>query len=152
MAESRTRPGSKKGPRILTIRRHVFQRIWPNEPTFQRLRQGWTSDATNGLLHATWQGLDSLRSNYLEQIHGLQGNDLQKERSITQLLVPEIRYALSSASPFEIEQGIYEFETVASDQAQPPLYDIGFVLRQDKRIIWPIEAKVPVSPHRKVAI
>jgi hypothetical protein len=123
-------------------RRNVLQSIWPDEPTFQRLRQGWTVDATTELLRSTWCGLDSLRNTHLNRIIGIRGDDRQKERSITQLLVPEIRYALSSASPFEVEQGIYEFETSFSDQAQPPLYDIGFVLRGNKRIIWPIEAKV----------
>jgi hypothetical protein len=35
-----------------------------------------------------------------------------------------------------------EFETSYSDQAQPPSYDIAFILRVNERIILPLEAKV----------
>lgn len=68
------------------------------------------------------------------------GQDL--ERSITQLLAPRIDRAMSGDEPFYIQHGPFERETMQPPPAQPPQYDIAFVLRKEERIMWPMEAKV----------
>lgn len=44
-------------------------------------------------------------------------------------------------SPFYVQHGPHEFETAKSPPAQPPLPDVGFVLRANERIMFPLEAK-----------
>lgn len=68
------------------------------------------------------------------------GQDL--ERSITQLLAPRIDRAMSGDEPFYVQHGPFERETMQPPPAQPPEYDIAFVLRKEERIMWPMEAKV----------
>lgn len=68
------------------------------------------------------------------------GRDL--ERSITQLLEPRIRQAMCGDEPFYIQHGPSERETMKAQPAQPPEYDMAFVLKADERFMWPMEAKV----------
>jgi hypothetical protein len=89
-----------------------------------------------------WEGCDALKKKRLIQIGGLTQDNLSIERSITQTLVPEIRKAMPPTSPFQVEHGAFEFETLESSAAQPPEYDISFVMYSNQRLIWPIEAKV----------
>lgn len=77
------------------------------------------------------------------------GRDL--ERSITQLLEPRIRSEMTGFEPFYVQHGPFERETMAAPPAQPPEYDLAFVLRADERIMWPIEAKVLVTPRAVAA-
>jgi hypothetical protein len=57
------------------------------------------------------------------------------ERSITQLLEPRIRDSMTGFEPFYVQHGSYERETMMAPPAQPPAYDLAFVLRADERII-----------------
>jgi hypothetical protein len=43
---------------------------------------------------------------------------------------------------FDIQHEVYEIESSQSAQAQPPQYDIAFILTANERIIFPLEAKV----------
>lgn len=74
-------------------------------------------------------------------------NERDLERSITQLLEPRIRDAMSGDEPYYIQHGPYERETMRKPPAQPPQYDLAFVLRSDDRVMWPIEAKVMETPN-----
>ncbi|MHC5833845.1 MAG: hypothetical protein ACYT04_000000102060, partial [Nostoc sp.] len=47
--------------------------------------------------------------------------------------------------PFDVQHEVYEFESRQSAKAQPPQYDIAFILRANDTIIWPLEAKVLIS-------
>jgi len=114
---------------------------WPDSADFVSVAKEWQADATTILLGFVWQGYDSFRKNVLSQIDCSQAED-QLERSITQYLTPEVRDAMTGYEPFHMEQGVYEFETRELAPSQPPLYDIAFVLRQNPRIMWPLEAKV----------
>ena len=49
---------------------------------------------------------------------------------------------MSGDEPFDIQHGSYERETMQPPPAQPPQYDLAFLLRADERIMWPLEAKV----------
>jgi hypothetical protein len=110
------------------------------DPALLALVATWTNDQANILLSYVWAAYDSMRANmpYVDP------RDL--ERSITQLLEPRINDAMTGDEPFYIQHGSFEHETMASPPAQPPAYDLAFVLRADERIMWPIEAKVLETP------
>lgn len=75
----------------------------------------------------------------------IDGGDL--ERSITQLLEPRISAAMTGFEPFYVQHGPFERETKRPPPAQPPEYDLAFILRADERIMWPLEAKVLETPN-----
>lgn len=77
------------------------------------------------------------------------GRDL--ERSITQLLDPRVRDSMSGDEPYYIQHGPFERETMKSPPAQPPQYDLAFILRADERFMWPLEAKVLETPQSVAA-
>ena len=53
---------------------------------------------------------------------------------------------MTGYEPFYVQHGPYERETMMPPPAQPPEYDLAFVLRANERIMWPIEAKVLETP------
>ena len=79
----------------------------------------------------------------------IDGRDL--ERSITQVLEPRISAAMTGFEPFYVQHGPFERETKRPAPAQPPEYDLAFVLRADERIMWPMEAKVLETPSSVTA-
>jgi hypothetical protein len=111
------------------------------DASFVALARSWMGeDSASHLLSFVWMAYDNM------QAHppGIDGRDL--ERSITQLLEPRIRDAMTGDEPFYIQHGTFERETMAPPPAQPPCYDLAFVLRADERILWPLEAKVLETP------
>lgn len=88
------------------------------------------------LLALVWTAYDDMR----KSPPTIDTRDL--ERSITQRLEARINDAMSGDEPFRVQHGAYEHETMAAPPAQPPQYDIAFVLRSDERLMWPLEAKV----------
>jgi hypothetical protein len=124
---------------------------WPDTPEFGAAAQRLHEGAAAELIRAIWDGYELFRIEVLSPIE-ISRVEEEIERSITQSLTPRIRRSLSAFAPFEVEQGVYEFETRLPAPAQPPLYDIAFVLRGNERIMWPLEAKVlrtenTVSPY-----
>ena len=130
-----------EGNVTLRDRRVLFQRLYPTDPEYRRLASDWSRSAFSTCLSYLWSASDKLKD-ALHPIRAVTDDDSSIERSITQCLVPMIREAKPSESPFEIEHGSFEFETLASPQAQPPQYDMAFVLIANRSIMWPIEAKV----------
>lgn len=117
--------------------------MWPQEEGFKDLVRNWGASASLNLLSYVWTGCDALRGKRLVKITGpVQDRLAHIEQGITQTLVPEIRKAMPLASPFQVEHGVFEFETSHSPQAQPPEYDIAFVMYSNRGLMWPIEAKV----------
>jgi hypothetical protein len=96
----------------------------------------WCRDQSEIMLAFVWQGYDQMR----RESPRVDGGDL--ERSITQLLEPRIHRQMSGDEPFYVQHGPYERETKEPPPAQPPQYDLAFILREDERIMWPLEAKV----------
>jgi hypothetical protein len=96
----------------------------------------WMNEPASWLLGFVWEGYDAM----CRDRPTIDNRDL--ERSITQLLEPRIRDAMSGDEPFYIQHGPFERETMVSPPAQPPAYDLAFVFRADERIMWPLEAKV----------
>ena len=93
------------------------------------------------LLGLVWLAYDDMRTS----APPVDGRDL--ERSITQLLEPRVREAMTGDEPFFVQHTPYERETMKPPPAQPPEYDMAFVFRADERIMWPIEAKVLKTPR-----
>lgn len=119
--------------------------FWPSsnsapDPTFVALACDWMSDPAQRLLGFVWTAYDSMCA------HPPVIDTRDLERSITQLLEPRINDAMTGDEPFYIQHGSFERETMAPPPAQPPAYDLAFVLRADERIMWPLEAKVLETP------
>lgn len=112
------------------------------DPHFVSLVQSWIQNPAQRLLGLIWNAYDDMRATSPK----VDTRDL--ERSITQLLEPRVRDAMSGDEPFYIQHGPFERETMKPPPAQPPEYDLAFVLRADERIMWPIEAKVLETPKR----
>ena len=108
----------------------------PIDPAFIKLAQSWMTETEQRFLAFIWLAYNDLVSSNA----AIDERDL--ERSITQLLEPRVREALTGDEPFYVQHGPYERETMKAPPAQPPEYDLAFVLRADERIMWPLEAKV----------
>jgi len=116
------------------------EKRWPRTPEFGVLRN-WKAAGSSVLLEFVWQAYDRFRAGVLAELDpAIEDEDL--ERSITQLLEPEIRQVMTGFEPFRVQHGPYERETRALPPAQPPQYDIAFILQSNPRVMWPLEAKV----------
>lgn len=119
----------------------IAEARFPNTADFVEISRTWPADAARTLIESIWKGLDLLTKGVLEQVD-CSAADEDLERSITSLLVPLIRRNLDAAAPFDVEHGPFERETRKPPPAQPPAYDIAFVLHCNPRVMWPIEAKL----------
>lgn len=129
--------------RSLCVRRRltIGEARWPETPEFLSVASCWRQNASTIMLGFVWEGYKQLCTDVLYQIDVTLADE-QLERSITQILTPKVRDCMTGYEPFDIEQGVYEYETRVSASAQPPLYDLAFVIKSNPRIMWPIEAKV----------
>ena len=116
--------------------------LQPIDPAFVVQVATWLNRPDETLLNLVWAAYDQL----IHDQPSIDGRDL--ERSISQLLEPRVRDAMSGFEPFYIQHGTFERETMAKPPAQPPEYDLAFVWRADERVIWPLEAKVLETPGR----
>ena len=119
----------------------IGEERWPETPEFSAVAARWNRNASTIMLGFVWRGYERFCADLLCKIDVALADE-QLERSITQFLTPRIRGCMTSFEPFDIEQGVYEFETRLAASAQPPLYDLAFVLTSNPRIMWPLEAKV----------
>jgi|GEM_PF-6518235 len=126
-------------------RTHLFDRLQsgaPGDPEHPFPR-GWAKDAENELLHAIWNGWDEARANKILPAGGILESDLQKELTISDILVPYIARQLNSkGSSFYLRPESPEFKSAHSPRAQPPSLDLSFRTTVDLRLSWPIEAKI----------
>jgi hypothetical protein len=126
---------------VSSRRRTIAEARFPKTAEFHHLLSHWATDASLLMLQFVWRGHDYLKEDVLDRIDARQ-SDEDLERSVTQLLEPRIRRAMTGDEPFEIQHGSYEHETRQPPPAQPPQYDLAFVLRANPRIMWPLEAKL----------
>jgi hypothetical protein len=112
------------------------------DPAFLSLAASWTRDQADQLLGFVWAAYDQMRAT----MPVLDRRSL--ERSITQALEPRIRSSMSGYEPFYVQHSPFEYETMESPPAQPPTYDIAFVLHAEERVMWPLEAKVLETPKK----
>ena len=100
----------------------------------------WSLKRANQFFALVWKGIDLLNQG-LMQID-FNGEEEQIERDITQLLEPRIKKIMSGDEPFYVQHESPEMETRHSPSAKPPSYDIAFVIFENERLKFPIEAKV----------
>lgn len=112
------------------------------DPHFVSLARSWMANPASKFLGFVWKAYDDMRCTP----PAIDCRDL--ERSITQLLEPRIRNAMTGYEPFYIQHGSFERETMKPAPAQPPEYDLAFVLIADERFMWPMEAKVLETSRR----
>lgn len=121
--------------------RTPFDLQWPEIAEYVGLARNWSEDAVERMLQTVWDGYDALAMDLLAQIDMNEAEE-ELERTITQLLEPCIRQRLSGDEPYYIQHGPYEYATRQPAPAQPPQYDMAFVLHQNRRVMWPLEAKI----------
>jgi hypothetical protein len=113
----------------------------PDTPEFNSVLRSWKAAGTTILLRLVWDGYDLLCGEALDQVD-CSKDDRDLERNITELLEPKIQQVMSGFEPFEVQHGPYERESWLGPPTQPPEYDIAFKLRNNPRVMWPLEAKV----------
>lgn len=113
----------------------------PVDAAFISLATQWVGNVENDFLEWIWAGFDLLRGSS----PAFDGRDL--ERSITQLLTAAIDDVVPGEAPYYVQHSPFERETMLPAPAQPPAYDLAFVLRADPRVMWPAEAKILNSPR-----
>ncbi len=131
-------------------RRTPIQGRFRSTPEFTAIAGAWGADSSLLMLEAIWRSYELLYREVLQRIDWRK-SDRDVERSVTQLLEPRLRRAVGADAPFDVQHGSYEFETALPPPAQPPQYDLAFVMRQNPRIMWPLEAKVLRSPSAVAA-
>lgn len=122
-------------------RRTPAEAAFPWTAEFAALASVWSADASRILLGLVWEGYDRLRMEVLPKIDCRQ-DDRDLERNITQLLELYIRRASDAEAPFCVQHNPYEEETALPPPAQPPQYDLAFVIYDNPRVMWPLEAKI----------
>jgi hypothetical protein len=126
-------------------RKTIAEARFPKIPEFQELANVWGSDASLLILSFVWRGYDLLRQDVLDHVDASEVDE-DLERSVTQLLEPRVRRSMTGDEPFDVQHGPYEHETRQPPPAQPPEYDLAFVLRANPRVMWPLEAKLVRTP------
>jgi hypothetical protein len=123
-------------------KRHTISEArWPDTPEFVSVAESFENGCSARLLGFVWEAYDALRATVLMKIN-VSDADEDLERSITALLEPEIHRVMAGKLPFYVQHGPYEQATRLRPPAQPPTYDIAFILHENPRIMWPLEAKL----------
>ncbi len=98
-----------------------------NRSTFVRLARSWVKNPARQFLGFIWLAYRDLIAS--KQV--IDGRDW-KEAS-PNCWKPRVRDAMSGDEPFYVQHGPFERETMRAPPAQPPEYDLAFVLRADAR-------------------
>jgi hypothetical protein len=125
----------------MNTRSTIFDLRWPSAPDFTAIANEWQKDASDILFSFIWEAYELLKIEVLNQVDSKR-NEAELERCVTQLLEAKIHMVMSGDEPFYVQHGAYEYETRKEAPAQPPQYDIAFVLNINSRVMWPCEAKV----------
>lgn len=121
-----------------------LDRFYGSPPDVKAIARALTPRLTDQLLGIVWAAYDALFAGYLSRIDwGEEFDDL--ERALTELLSDEIQNELQRRGgllPVGFRHSPYERESRSAAPAQPREYDLGFFFNADKRVLWPLEAKV----------
>lgn len=138
---------------------------WPKVVEFEAAAIKLRMNAMDVLIGAIWAGYDAFMAAVVEgrdvelkelsaELEGKEraGVDIREataevERSISQMLSHHIGRVLDPYAPFHVCHAPREFQSRLPPPAQAPEYDIGFVLNENHRSIWPLEAKVLHTPR-----
>ncbi len=123
-------------------RRHTILETFQSAPLeFKHLVRKWRFDASTLMLGWIWAGYDLLVAEILSKADWHVAKD-DLEREISQLLEIRIRRSMPQVTFCYIQHEPKERETRKPAPAQPPEYDLAFVLYANERIMWPMEAKI----------
>lgn len=127
-------------------RRIAFrEQAWPEDPAFNEVALAWAESASERILDWVWRAFDALRAGPMARVD-MAGPMDQLERDLTDLHFSEIqrlwKEETQGDATFHPGHEIPEYESRQPAPAQPPSYDLGFVLYENPRMIWPIEAKI----------
>ena len=122
-------------------RRTILENVQHVQIEFRHVACKWRSDASTLMLEWVWTGYDLLVAEILSKVDWNVAKD-DMEREITQLLEIRIRRSMPPITFCYIQHEPKERETRRPAPAQPPEYDLAFVLYSDERIMWPMEAKI----------
>ena len=122
-------------------RRQTLTELRHSRPPSLASLKKWSKDYSVILLGHVWEAYDLFCAEVLSKIDASQAED-DLERDITMSLERRIRKVMTGDEPYIVQHNPYEEETRKPSPAQPPQYDIAFVVNADERVMWPLEAKV----------
>ena len=88
-----------------------------------------------------WKGWDAVVAGLPENFDPTLPSDAL-ETSISQHFAQDIRRQMTGFEPYDVMHSPHEFMTRLEGSHKAPIYDIGFILNANRRVIWPVEAKV----------
>ena len=122
---------------------------WPMDDESRRQAEDWAAGVSIQVLDWTWRGFDAVRAGILASIDLTQPLE-QLERDLARHHFQEINMLWARETggecAFAPHHEYPELETRAPAPAKPPAYDIAFVWNANRRIAWPVEAKVVPTP------
>lgn len=122
-------------------RRTYLERRWPDSPPFQEVAERWCSDQSRLLLDLVWRGYDALVVSDLSKVP-FSSDDEAKEESLNSLLALRIDQCKSGDEPFSVFHQPPEQTKRKRGPGKSPQPDIGFVLYEYPRSVWPLEGKI----------
>lgn len=122
-------------------RQTYLQRRWPETPLFQEAALRWCADRSRLLLHLVWRAYDELVQNDLQKVP-FSEEDEAKEESLNFLVTLRIGQCMTGDEPFAVIPEVPEQAKRRRGRGKSPQPDIGFVLYEFPRSVWPMEGKV----------
>lgn len=129
----------------MTRRTTFSAQRWPMDEQSLAQARSWARGVTTRVLDLTWRAFDVFLADDLQHVDLLQDLE-QLERDLTSSHFAHILQlwkqeddGFSSVFP---HHEFPEQETRPGGSGKPPAYDLAFVYTENRRIAWPIEAKV----------
>jgi hypothetical protein len=116
---------------------------------FAAIADAWPKHVVVEILRLVWNAFDNIKISPNFKSLNFSKDYAQLERSLTDLHQSEVTLLWKRGSGFESfipHHEPWEFENLSNRSARPPSGDIGFVLRENRRLRWSVEAKVSESP------
>jgi hypothetical protein len=124
----------------------VLEALFPGTPeALTKLAVRWVASSSEHIIDSLWRAYATM-SRTPDQVQALARATDDVERGCTQLLYFHLDDLMTGFEPFRLLHGVPEGASRKPAPARPPEYDIGFVMRSNYRIVWPVEAKVLRSP------
>jgi len=123
---------------------------WPMDAEAMQQALDWADGVATQAIDYVLRSLERLRSDVLDSIDLTQPLE-QLERDLTSNHFLELQKLWANEtggySSFSPHHEFPEMETRSPAPAMPPAYDIAFVWQANRRVAWPIEAKVLPTPN-----
>lgn len=123
----------------------LLDRLHGRPPDAQAFARALTPILTNRLLTIVWEAYEVLVHEVCAKIDDWDESFDDLERQLTEELSDRIQDRLQADGgflPVSFRHGPFEREGRKRAPAQPRQYDLGFAYHADRRVLWPLEAKV----------